>query len=246
MPKKYHKIKRKIHSSVKKSKNSPKKSSWTHYFTGILGILSVIVITAALFYKAPIPCANSISCTKSLALQVENNETGTFLGKIVYPPKIDLSKELTRKPVLGAASGPVKIIYVDLSTQTLFAYEGDKLIYIYPISSGKWHRTPTGVFRIYTKLRSTRMTGGDPAIGTYYDLPNVEYTMYFFHDYAIHTAYWHDNFGYPMSHGCINERKEDAKKLYDWAGPQTTGYTTNATADNPGTEVVVYGQIPTE
>ena len=73
--------------------------------------------------------------------------------------------------------------------------------------------TPTvaGQFRIQTKLVSTRMRGPG------YDLPNVPYTMYFYRGYAIHGTYWHNNFGHPMSHGCVNLRTADAAWLFDWA-----------------------------
>ncbi len=74
-------------------------------------------------------------------------------------------------------------------------------------------RTPTvvGRFRIQTKLTSTRMSGPG------YDLPGVPYTMYFYKGYAIHGTYWHNNFGRPMSHGCINMRTPDAAWLFNWA-----------------------------
>ena len=59
------------------------------------------------------------------------------------------------------------------------------------------------------------MKGGSGADA--YDLPNVPYVMYFYQDFGLHGAYWHDNFGHMMSHGCINERFVDAKTLYEWA-----------------------------
>jgi len=77
--------------------------------------------------------------------------------------------------------------------------------------------TPTlrGVFRIYRKLDSQRMRGRD------YDLPDVPYVMYFKGSYAMHGTYWHNNFGQPMSHGCVNIPTGKAAWLYDWA-PQGT------------------------
>ena len=64
--------------------------------------------------------------------------------------------------------------------------------------------------------------------------------------YSIHGAYWHNNFGHPMSHGCVNMKTEDAEQIYNWANPPTEGNTTYATKENPGTEVVIYGTAPTE
>jgi lipoprotein-anchoring transpeptidase ErfK/SrfK len=77
------------------------------------------------------------------------------------------------------------------------------------------------------------MAGGEGAAA--YDLPNVPYVMYFYHDFGLHGAYWHDNFGHVMSHGCVNMRSVDAKVLFDWAdGP---------TGNTLGTAVSVCDQI---
>ena len=92
------------------------------------------------------------------------------------------------------------------------------------------------------------MTGGSKDLGTYYYLPNVPYTMFFYKDYGIHGAYWHDNFGHPMSHGCVNMRIDDAEKLFYWANPilpQNINSIT-ATEENPGTKVIIYGTTPRE
>ena len=84
------------------------------------------------------------------------------------------------------------------------------------------------------------MTGGHGA--DFYDLPNVPYTMYFYNNqilkawgYSLHGTYWHNNFGTPMSHGCVNLRTEDAEKLFYWAGPEMQGKNVmKATGENPG------------
>ena len=96
------------------------------------------------------------------------------------------------------------------------------------------------------------MEGGNPAIGTYYNLPNVPYTMFFYNNdvskidgYSIHGAYWHDNFGHPMSHGCINTKIADAKLLYEWTNPPATGYTTYVD-DSEGTPITISGVTPEE
>jgi hypothetical protein len=62
--------------------------------------------------------------------------------------------------------------------------------------------------------------------------------------YSIHGAYWHNNFGYPMSHGCVNMRPEDAEKIYNWVDPVTDGRITYASEQNPGTIVTVHGKAP--
>ena len=53
--------------------------------------------------------------------------------------------------------------------------------------------------------------------GPGYDLPNVPFVQYFTGSYAIHGAYWHQSFGVPVSHGCVNLQPGDAAWLYDWA-----------------------------
>jgi hypothetical protein len=166
-------------------------------------------------------------------------------------PQNDIAYVPPAKPVLGYSTAP-KHIEVDLSTQHLYAYEGDQLIYDFLISSGKWNRTPTGTFWIWTKLRYTRMKGGNPAIGTYYDLPNVPYVMFFYNDqvaksqgFSLHGTYWHENFGHPMSHGCVNMKTEEAALIYYWADPDLRGNTNiNTTEDNPGTPIIIYGEPP--
>lgn len=145
-----------------------------------------------------------------------------------------------------------KRIEVDLTNQKLYAFEDNDKKYEFPISSGLWGRTPTGEFRIWIKLRYTKMEGGSKALNTYYYLPNVPYTMYFANDeipsyrgFGIHGAYWHNNFGHPMSHGCINMRISDAEQIFYWAEPDLRGKASiRATSDNPGTRVIIYGTAP--
>lgn len=103
-------------------------------------------------------------------------------------------------------------IEVDISDQTLIAWQGETAVLRTSISSGRTeYPTVRGTYKIRTKLDLERM------IGPGYDTPNVPYTMYFFRGYAIHGAYWHNNFGTPVSHGCVNMRVEEAKALYEWA-----------------------------
>lgn len=213
-------------------------------------ILGFVIGFGLLGLNKPTPCANSISCIKNLNADVENGVVGTFQGHTVVPPKIDLVADAARPKVLGDTSATgEKRIYVDLTHQILTAYQGDTLYMQAFVSTGKWARTPPGDYRIWIKLRATRMTGGSGA--DFYDLPNVPFTMFFAGPnagqaagFSLHGAYWHDNFGHPMSHGCVNMRTVDAQKLYDWADPPTTGPTTTTSSDNLGTKVTIYGQAP--
>jgi lipoprotein-anchoring transpeptidase ErfK/SrfK len=107
-------------------------------------------------------------------------------------------------------------IDVNLTTQTLTAYEGETAVLNSLISSGMWQfPTITGQFHTWMKYESQDMSGYH--LGYNYDLADVPHVMYFFEDYAIHGAYWHNNFGTPMSHGCVNVNLTDAEWLYNWA-----------------------------
>jgi len=111
----------------------------------------------------------------------------------------------------GARVGVGREFVVVLSTQMAYAYEDGLLKRSARISSGL-PDTPTvkGDFRIRLKVRSQRMTGED------YDLENVEWVMYFYAGYAFHGTWWHNNFGTPMSRGCVNMTNTDAKWFYEF------------------------------
>ncbi len=107
-------------------------------------------------------------------------------------------------------------IDVNLTTQRMTAYEERQPVYSTAISSGLWpHITVTGLFKIYLRYQSQTMNGY--RLGYDYYLTNVPYVMYFYRDYAIHGTYWHNNFGNPMSHGCVNTPTPDAQWLYNWS-----------------------------
>ncbi len=135
-----------------------------------------------------------------------------------------------------------KWIEINLSEQTLYAHEGDNIAYKFLISSGKWGATPKGEFQIWIKLRYATMSGGSKGNGTYYYLPNVPYVMYFYKGYGLHGTYWHNNFGTPMSHGCVNLSTIDAEKLYWWTNPVATEgkMVTHPTKEDPGTKVIIH------
>jgi lipoprotein-anchoring transpeptidase ErfK/SrfK len=111
----------------------------------------------------------------------------------------------------------LKWILVDLSSQKTYCKVGKKTKKKFTISSGK-ARTPTvrGTFYIYRKLRIRTMVGYENGVKIY-ETPNVRWVSYFTGGYALHATYWHNNFGHPMSHGCVNMRTKDAKWLYKWA-----------------------------
>ncbi len=103
-------------------------------------------------------------------------------------------------------------IDVDLTNQLTRAYKGDELVRTFVVSTGTW-RTPTvvGQYRIYVKYEYADMSGPG------YYLANVPYVMYFYLGYGLHGTYWHNNFGTPMSHGCINLTIDDAGWLFNFS-----------------------------
>lgn len=121
------------------------------------------------------------------------------------------------KPAAPVAR-PGKQIIVDLSSQWLYAYEGDTLVFDTGVSTGRdGFNTPVGSYAVYAKLRSQTMEG--TLGGEYYRVPNVPNVMYVVGGVAIHGTYWHNQFGTGVrrSHGCINVSLGAAAWLYGWA-----------------------------
>ena len=124
-----------------------------------------------------------------------------------------------------------KRIEVSIAQQSLVAYEGSKVVMKTTVSTGLPDRrtdptqiptdTPTGEFRVYSKMPSKHMGNGQlTADLEAYELPGVPWTTFFAeHGVALHGTYWHTNFGMTMSHGCVNMRNEEAKWLYRWTTP---------------------------
>ncbi|MBI2415764.1 MAG: L,D-transpeptidase [Candidatus Kerfeldbacteria bacterium] len=107
-----------------------------------------------------------------------------------------------------------RYVRVDLSEQRLYAYDHGYQVNTFLISSGL-PRTPTppGEYHIQRKIYSHLYSGPG------YYLPNTLYNLQFRPHYYLHGAYWHNNFGHPMSHGCVNIHYDNAKWLYDWMQP---------------------------
>ncbi len=142
-----------------------------------------------------------------------------------------------------------KLIVVDLTGNllTMSARENGREVYYAVIASGgrdpdtgQWS-TPVGDHPIYRKRIGLRMSGGDLKTG--YDLAGVGWTCLFSgHGEAIHSTYWHNDFGIPKSHGCVNARPEDAKWIFRWTTPVVTYPEGDAQVGMPGgTRVRVVG-----
>lgn len=174
---------------------------------------------------------------------VDPTETVAFWQNqpVMAPTVLADASQNAQTKVLGDNSSD-KWIEVSLKDQKLIAHQGSQIILETLISSGLYNRTPVGEYKIWYKIRSTKMEGGNKANNTYYYLPNVPYSMFFYKDFGIHGTYWHNNFGQPMSHGCVNTPTSMAEKLFYWADPQLPAgkWAVLATSDNPGTRVVIH------
>lgn len=139
-----------------------------------------------------------------------------------------------------------KWIDVNITRQSLVAYEGTKAVYATLISSGEAglgdpetsKSTKRGIFRIHTKYVSITMDSD--TVGEEFELRDVPYVQYFENGYALHGAYWHDGFGRPKSHGCINLSPEDARRLFFWTEPQVPAGWHGAARSLTGTVVFVH------
>lgn len=244
----------------------------SHYtiLVGMHRFLPILIILAATFaifqylplkreivYRLGISGDTTASCCKpeEIGNNGEFDERASFAvynNEVINYPKTSLAQiinqnsiaEVSDTKVLGTKNeaGEEKWIEVSLAEQKVRAWEGNKVAMEYLISSGKWAPTPTGTFSIWYKTRSQKMEGGSKALGTYYYLPNVPHNMFFYKGYALHGAYWHNNFGNPMSHGCVNEPLSNAAEIFDWAGPVVPpgANVVRATPENPGTKVFVH------
>jgi lipoprotein-anchoring transpeptidase ErfK/SrfK len=164
-----------------------------------------------------------------------------------WVPQSNVSKVTVDPPPAGVGAGE-RWIEVDLFEQTLAAYEGERMVYATLISSGRpgstW--TDSGLFRIWYKLRAGKMSNPDAQDGSpaWYYLEDVPWTMYFNGATALHSAYWHDSFGFTRSHGCVNLAPRDAEWLFNWTSPYLPEGVKAMAANGNGTWVWVHNTPP--
>jgi len=205
------------------------------------------------------PSANTIKNAKSIERFVPIALTGKsieFQGKDyveltdgTFMKKSQLRITEPGPPPQGLAENE-RYIDVDLSTQTLVAFEGSRAVYATLISSGKYskikdkdHSTPTGEWRIREKHITTTMDGDGTAAGDLpYSIEDVPFVQYYFRSFALHAAFWHANFGVQMSHGCVNLSPLDAKWLFFFTGPHLPEgfHGVWATESEAGSRVIVH------
>jgi hypothetical protein len=138
-------------------------------------------------------------------------------------------------------------IDVNVTKQTLMLVEGETPVYATLISTGEagledpGHTTATkrGIFRIHTKHVTATMDSDE--VGEEFELRDVPYVQYFDKEgYALHGAYWHDRFGVPKSHGCINLAPEDARRVFHWTEPRVPDGWHSAVLPLKGTVMFVH------
>jgi len=147
-----------------------------------------------------------------------------------------------------------KWIDINLANQTIVAYVGDRPVYASLVSTGrvkdeddplKNFETPVGGFRITSKHLTATMDG-DHALDGPYSIEDVPYVMYFQLAFALHSAFWHNSFGRPRSHGCINLAPTDARWMFNFATPDVPkGWHGRYPTDTePGTRLYIHGETP--
>jgi lipoprotein-anchoring transpeptidase ErfK/SrfK len=164
-----------------------------------------------------------------------------------YAPAVDLRPVTPEELQPISADIPLRDrrIEVSLAGQTLSAYEGEQLVLHTSVSTGRRHvETPSGEFRVNRKCPSKHMgDGGLTGDPDAYELVGVPWTSFFDDSgVAFHGTFWHDNFGNPMSLGCVNMRNEDAKWLFRWCLPEYNpelGYREGRGLLGNGTRVLV-------
>ena len=145
------------------------------------------------------------------------------------------------EPITGVVEE--KKVVVDVTRQTMSCFENGREVHFCRISTGakfnaageeveEW-ATPLGSHPIWRKVISLHMSGGTTGGG--YDLPGIGWTTLFVgNGVAIHSTFWHNNFGVPMSHGCVNARPEDAHWVFRWTGPHVPADPGDVTISMPG------------
>jgi hypothetical protein len=144
-------------------------------------------------------------------------------GRWLRDQNLTIVPKMSQKP--GWATPGRTWIDISILRQALVAYEGDRAVYATLVSTGadglgdpeETHSTIRGQFLIHTKHLTATMSGDE--LGDEFDLRDVPYVQYFTEGYALHAAYWHESFGRPRSHGCINLSPIDAKWLFHWTDP---------------------------
>lgn len=190
----------------------------------------------------------------------EIGEQRTNRGKTYFAWRDGLFVRADQVTRVDAVERPPQIesdarwIDVDLSRQTLVAYQGSSPVYATLVSTGRLRNerkpklnseTPSGLFRILSKHVTTTMDGDHSIFGAY-SLEDVPWVQFFQGAFALHGAFWHDKFGRTASHGCVNLAPEDARWLFTWTTPDVPAAWHGAYPKDrsTGTWLHIHGKTP--
>lgn len=175
----------------------------------------------------PVELRKMISLTGKVKNSGDTRYVETSDGKWLRSMDLKVAPQPSTLPWF--AKGKTRWVDISILSQTLVLYEGSKPIYATLVSTGrdglgdpdKTLSTPTGTFRIYQKHVTTTMDSS--AAESEFELRDVPWVMYFKGGYAMHAAYWHDDFGRLRSHGCVNLSPIDARYVFEFVSPDTPG-----------------------
>jgi len=172
-----------------------------------------------------------------VAVEAPDGTAGTVPARAV--------RVVRRPPPLAPPPGPTeRWVAVDVGEQTVTAFEGERPVWATLASTGRAaHPTPPGVHRIWVKLRSSNMSDLErDDVRRNYALEAVPWVLYFADGVGFHAAFWHDDFGRPRSHGCVNLAPRDARWLFRFVAPELpAGWTAVLpTRQDPGSRVLVW------
>jgi hypothetical protein len=170
-------------------------------------------------YNADAPVYYRYQLVQIFATEYRGNQVWYLISPDQWIEQIYVGKVAPLPPPPGVEAGAAWID-INIFEQTLAAYVGDRMVYATLVSSGLpgWD-TPPGLFQVWRKVEKGKMSGAHKK-PDYYFLEDVLWAMYFNQAVAMHTAYWHNGFGYKHSHGCVNLAPADARWLFSWA-PET-------------------------
>lgn len=196
-------------------------------------------------YYSQILWVDQVRIADDGAILYRVNERYGNPGDMLWAPaeafRIITEEELT--PISPEVEDKHIVVRVRWEEQILSCYERGTEVFFCRVSTGQEEgSTQTSAvgspgFQIWRKLHSLHMSGGTNAEG--WDLPGIGWTCLFQgNGVAIHSTFWHNNFGEPMSNGCVNCAPDDAKWIYRWTHPQVP-------FDTGDHDVTITGQVST-
>ncbi|MEB2313129.1 MAG: L,D-transpeptidase [Sorangiineae bacterium] len=200
--------------------------------------------TRGLTQSRPLAYREAVPVTGVSARVGSSRYLETREGKWLLDDGLVRIDPMKRRP--GWATPGRSWLDISILRQSLVAYEGTRPVYVTLVSTGvdglgdpeKTHSTVRGQFLVHTKHVSVTMDGDE--VGDEFDLRDVPYVQYFHDGYALHAAYWHDGFGQPRSHGCVNLAPIDARWLFAWSSPPVPAAWHGALSLREGTLVSIH------